>query len=216
MSKKNSELSLPTGVAVFSKGALEFLRPPTQEEWEQIGRYVVASRSCSLRWIADWRRTGRRHFGDEAVAAAEQQLELEYKDLKSASALEALEGRGADAPSDEHAFVAGKMCSDPAEQTRWLDVARAEKLSAVELRRSIEAGRVVRESEPRPPSSSAGYLTLEGISLDFKQWLARVQKDGFPQKWDAERLVRVRELLNPIREVAADVSVKILQGDHAR
>ena len=90
MNTQNTELTLPEGLCTFSRGALVFTRTPTQDEWEQIGRYVHAARGSSLRWMADWRMEGRRHFGDEVVAEAERQLEFEFKDLRAAEALEKL------------------------------------------------------------------------------------------------------------------------------
>ena len=87
---KNTELTLPEGLCAFSRGALYFARTPTQEEWEQIGRYVHAARGSSLRWMADWRREGRRYFGDAVVENAEKQLEFEFRDLKAAEAIETL------------------------------------------------------------------------------------------------------------------------------
>lgn len=209
------ELSLPPDVAVFSRGALEFLRPPTHEEWAQIGRYVVASRTCSLRWIADWRRCGRREFGDEVVEQEERQLEMHFKDLKAAEAIEALEGRGARAASDEHAFVASRLCDSPEEAEAWLQKAEDHDLSALELQRSIKAGKIVLDEDAAPSvnagDKSSGLVTIEGISAQFALWLKKVEEDGFPEQWDARRLNMVRDLLNPVREVAAKVSVLILQ-----
>jgi hypothetical protein len=208
------ELSLPPDVAVFSRGALEFLRPPTQDEWSQIGRYVVASRTCSLRWIADWRRCGRREFGDEIVEQAERQLEIEFKDLKAAESLESLEGRGASAQSDEHAFVASRLCDDASAAEDWLKKSSENNLTALELQRSIKAGKIVRDEEsPRvnADDKSTGIVTIEGIRAQFDLWLKKVEQFGFPDEWDARRLNKVRELLNPMRETALKVSVLVMQ-----
>ena len=211
---KNNELSLPDGVAVFSRGALEFTRTPTSEEWLQIGRYVSASRSCSIRWLSDWRRTGRRNFGDEAVQQAEFQLEMEFKDLKAATAIEALEGSTASAASDEHAFVVAKYCGDSEQAEKWLKISDENDLSAKELKESILFGSVVRLSEKKTLNAndnSTGLVTIEGIAAQFALWRKKVEEDGFPTQWDSRRLEMIRDLLAPIGGVARDVSVLILQ-----
>lgn len=200
MNKQNLELTLPEGLCTFSRGALVFTRTPSQEEWEQIGRYVHAARGSSLRWMADWRMEGRRHFGDEVVAEAERQLEFEFKDLRAAEALEKLDGVHPSAPSDAHAFVAAKLCENSTDAQEWLEKAREENLSPVELQKSIKAGEIVRESAGSAPTGSAGsgVLTLEAIHMDFRRWLSRVADDGFPEEWQEHQLAKVVDLLRPM------------------
>lgn len=200
MNKQNLELTLPEGLCTFSRGALVFTRTPSQEEWEQIGRYVHAARGSSLRWMADWRMEGRRHFGDEVVAEAERQLEFEFKDLRAAEALEKLDGVHPSAPSDAHAFVAAKLCENSTDAQEWLEKAREENLSPVELQKSIKAGEIVRETSGSAPTGSAGsgVLTLEAIHMDFRRWLSRVADDGFPEEWQEHQLVKVVDLLRPM------------------
>jgi len=200
MNKQNRELTLPEGLCTFSRGALVFTRTPTQAEWEQIGRYVHAARGSSLRWMADWRMEGRRHFGDEVVAEAERQLEFEFKDLRAAEALEKLDGVHPSAPSDAHAFVAAKLCENSTDAQEWLEKAREENLSPVELQKSIKAGEIVRETSGSAPTGSAGsgVLTLEAIHMDFRRWLSRVSDDGFPEEWQDHQLAKVVDLLRPM------------------
>jgi hypothetical protein len=200
MNKQNLELTLPEGLCTFSRGALVFTRTPSQEEWEQIGRYVHAARGSSLRWMADWRMEGRRQFGDEVVAEAERQLEFEFKDLRAAEALEKLDGVHPSAPSDAHAFVAAKLCENSTDAQEWLEKAREENLSPVELQKSIKAGEIVRESAGSAPTGSAGsgVLTLEAIHMDFRRWLSRVADDGFPEEWQDHQLAKVVDLLRPM------------------
>ena len=196
---QSTELTLPEGLCTFSRGALVFTRPPSQEEWEQIGRYVHAARGSSLRWMADWRMEGRRQFGDAIVAEAERQLEFEFKDLRAAEALERLDGVHPSAPSDAHAFVAAKLCKDSDDAQEWLEKARTENLSPVELQKSIRAGEIVRDEPTKSTgSASTGILTLEAIHMDFLRWKSRADEDGFPAEWTPQQLEKVRDLLNPM------------------
>jgi hypothetical protein len=194
-----TELTLPEGLCTFSRGALVFTRPPSQEEWEQIGRYVHAARGSSLRWMADWRMEGRRQFGDAIVAEAERQLEFEFKDLRAAEALERLDGVHPSAPSDAHAFVAAKLCKDSDDAQEWLEKARTENLSPVELQKSIRAGEIVRDEPTKSTgSASTGILTLEAIHMDFLRWKSRADEDGFPDNWTPQQLEKIRDLLIPM------------------
>jgi hypothetical protein len=210
---KNTELTLPEGLCAFSRGALYFARTPTQEEWEQIGRYVHAARGSSLRWMADWRREGRRYFGDTVVENAEKQLEFEFRDLKAAEAIEKLDGYHPYAPTDAHAFVAGKLCDSVASAEEWLIKASEQKLTPLELQKSIKAGEIVRESDENKKtgigSGSSGVLTLEAIHMDFIRWNSRVKDDGFPGEWDVRRLGMVADLLEPFLSVRKQAVEKL-------
>ncbi len=213
MNKQNLELTLPEGLCTFSRGALVFTRPPSQDEWEQIGRYVHAARGSSLRWMADWRMEGRRQFGDEVVASAERQLEFEFKDLRAAEALEKLDGVHPSAPSDAHAFVAAKLCENSTSAQEWLEKAREENLSPVELQKSIKAGEIVRETSGSAPtgSSGSGVLTLEAIHMDFLRWNSRVSDDGFPENWEPHQLRKVKDLTAVMAEIHRHASTSLLQ-----
>jgi hypothetical protein len=210
----NTTLTLPEGLCTFSRGALVFTRPPSQEEWEQIGRYVHAARGSSLRWMADWRMEGRRQFGDEVVAQAERQLEFEFKDLRAAEALEKLDGVHPSAPSDAHAFVAAKLCENSYDAQEWLEKARTENLSPLELQKSIKAGEIVREDSSKGGTASAGttgILTLEAIHMDFLRWVKRAEDDGFPVKWEPRRLAKVKSLLADMAGAHRAASTTLIQ-----
>jgi len=211
----NIELSLPSGLVCFSRSGLVFNRTPTFEEWFQLGRYLSAARRHSIRWMADWRLSGRREFGDERVAEAESQLELDFKDLRAAAALEALECR-VPALTDEHHFVVSKAkLASEDDRQQWLDRAEREELSPAELRLSIKAGEVVRMT-PRGGSNlnpEAGVVTIEGTTQKFLMWEREVRAKGFPLKWDTTRLVKVLSLLNPVGNVIAEVIEEIERRD---
>lgn len=223
----NKELTLPEGLCTFSRGALVFNRPPTEHEWEQIGRYVHAARGSSLRWMADWRMEGRRNFGDLTVEQFSRHLQLEFKDLAASEALEALEMRS-ETLSDEHHIALSKTLPDDGlskaraewqeAAQKWLRIAEDEKLTAKELKMSIKAGEVVRDT-PQQESlrlncndRSVGLVTIEGVHMQFNLWLRKVtEDDGFPGEWDARRLGMVRDLLAPIAAIHREVSVKVLE-----
>jgi len=226
MTITSTELTLPEGLCTFSRGALVFTRTPTQEEWEQIGRYVHAARGSSLRWMTDWRMEGRRQFGDAIVAEAEKSLQLEFKDLKAVEALEALESRS-EVLSDEHHIALTKNLPAPEdglEKARiewqqkaheWLQIAELEGLSPRELQKSIKAGEIVRDEPAKAAangSGSTGILTLENIYMDFLRWKSRSDDDGFPGDWTPAALAKVKNLLGPMAQAHSAASLQLLQN----
>jgi hypothetical protein len=219
-------LTLPEGLCTFSRGALVFTRTPTQEEWEQIGRYVHAARGSSLRWMADWRMEGRRNFGDSVVEEFSKHLQLEFKDLAASEALEALESRSEFLSDDHHIALTKALPADGLSKARsewqeaaqhWLRVAEEEGLSPRELQKSIKAGEIVRDSADKKPtgSGSTGILTLEAIHMDFLRWRSRSEDDGFPAEWNSHQLAKVKDLLAPMAEAFRAASTTLLQKGEA-
>lgn len=215
-------LTLPEGLCTFSRGALVFTRVPTQEEWEQIGRYVHAARGSSLRWMADWRMEGRRQFGDDVVEEFSKHLQLEFKDLAASEALEALESRSESLSDDHHIALTKALPADGLSKARsewqeaaqrWLRIAEEEGLSPRELQKSIKAGEIVREADQKKTagSGSTGILTLEAIHMDFLRWRSRSQDDGFPSEWNSHQLAKVKDLLVPMAEAFRAASTSLLQ-----
>lgn len=215
-------LTLPEGLCTFSRGALVFTRVPTQEEWEQIGRYVHAARGSSLRWMADWRMEGRRQFGDDVVEEFSKHLQLEFKDLAASEALEALESRSESLSDDHHIALTKALPADGLSKARsewqeatqrWLRIAEEEGLSPRELQKSIKAGEIIREADQKKPagSGSTGILTLEAIHMDFLRWRSRSDDDGFPAEWNSHQLAKVKDLLVPMAEAFRAVSLTLLQ-----
>jgi hypothetical protein len=222
----NKELTLPEGLCTFSRGALVFNRTPTENEWEQIGRYVHAARGSSLRWMADWRMEGRRHFGDLMVEQFSKHLQLEFKDLAASEALEALEMRS-ETLSDEHHIALSKTLPDDGlskartewqeAAQKWLRIAEEENLTAKELKMSIKAGEIVRDTPEQDQlrlncnDRSVGLVTIEGVHMQFNLWLRKVtEDDGFPGEWDVRRLGMVRDLLAPMAEIRSEIGLMIV------
>ena len=132
---------------------------------------------------------------------------MEFKDLRSAEALESLEMRSEDLSDDHHLALAknldglSKARAEWQEAAqRWLKIAEEEGLSPKELQKSIKAGSIVRETSGSAPtgSSGSGVLTLEAIHMDFRRWLSRVSDDGFPEEWQDHQLAKVGDLLRPM------------------
>jgi hypothetical protein len=224
----NKEITLPTGLCYSDEsGRLIFNRTPTQEEWEQVGRYVWIARKYALCWMADWRSAGRRHFGNLTVEQYSKHLQLEFKDIVACEALEALEMRSENLSVDHHVSLVKTLPDDGLSKARkewqeaaqrWLKIAEEEKLTPKELKKSIAAGAVVRDAPPEEKlrlnanDRSVGLVTIEGVHMQFNLWLKKVREDdGFPTEWDARRLRMVRDLLTPMADIRSEIGVMILE-----
>jgi hypothetical protein len=56
-----------------------------------------------------------------------------------------------------------------------------------------------------PPDKSTGFVSIEGVAQQFKVWQRKVEKDGFPDKWNDEQLRRVLDLHLPAKEACGAV-----------
>jgi hypothetical protein len=75
--------------------------------------------------------------------------------------------------SAEHYFVVARMTMD--QQTKWLAAAEKNSLSALELKRSIEAGRVLTKEEIAELSGKgSGIVNYHGIVNQWGRWSSKV------------------------------------------
>ena len=75
--------------------------------------------------------------------------------------------------SAEHYYVVSRMTMD--QQTKWLAAAEKNALSALELKRSIEAGRVLTKEEIAELSGKgSGIVNYHGIVNQWSRWSSKV------------------------------------------
>lgn len=200
-------LNLPTGMVVFGKTRLEFLREPDWEEWQQLMEYLSHCRHTSLRWIADARMTGRKIFGDSEVEAYISQLQLNFSDLNAAEALEHMETRS-EGLTDAHHQVVANALDDNQDRAKWLKTAEDEGLTPKELKASIAGSRVIKDSEVK--RRTAGVATIEGVRSLFHIWRGQVGEDW--KKWDIDRkqrlLAEIAEICALGEELVEDIAAK--------
>jgi len=209
MSVLMKEVFLPQDVVRFDRSGLQFLRPPSWEEWGQIMLFLGATRVASLRWMADARLRGRREFGDEAVIGFEEQMDLDSPDLKAAMALEALECRS-DSLTDQHLFVLASRVHSDEDRQSWMDIARKEGLSPRELQASIAAHRVIRSGEAE--KRAGGMATIEGVRGLFDLWAHQVPEATW-KGWDEGRRKALLEEILPIIEMGDWVRASLGEGE---
>ena len=143
----------------------------THWEWKNLLASLQAVKHAYHCSLADVISYGRIHYGDTIVADDLTQLEFDLSDVTKSEAIGLLdfEFRDKHQLSSEHYFVLSKV--DEPERTRWAKIAAKEKLTSLELKRSIEAGHVTRMAELQANSGQgSGINTIQGVAFRMQQW----------------------------------------------
>jgi hypothetical protein len=110
--------------------------------------------------------------------------------------------------SEEHYFVVSKLSL--ADQTKWLDAAIKHGLNALEMKRSIEAGRILKRDEINDLSGrGSGIINYHGIVNQWDRWANKIGGVTGMTEWPIETLRRWREEVDSVAEMIAKVD-KIL------
>jgi hypothetical protein len=155
--------------------------PPDMEigEWRQTLAMLKAVKNGYHMALADTISYGKANYGEEAVAQAVVQLEFTQADFNHANDITHIPiglRENNDGLTSEHFHVVGNTFGDDeVKQKQWLEAASKEKLSARELRRSIEVGTVVRDDPKRTGRESAGIVTIQSIMSSFTRWERQIQ-----------------------------------------
>jgi hypothetical protein len=104
--------------------------------------------------------------------------------------------------TDEHYFVvSGMSLSD---QTHWLKAALVHKLSGFELKRSIEAGKILKKKDLEALSGrGSGIPNYQAAILDWKRWTSQIGGSENLTTWPTDSLKKFLNDVGPIRETIA-------------
>ncbi len=104
--------------------------------------------------------------------------------------------------TDEHYFVVSSI--SPSEQTRWLKAALDHKLSGFELKRSIEAGKILKKKDLEALSGrGSGIPNYQAAILDWKRWTSQIGGSENLATWPTDSLKKFLNDVGPIRETIA-------------
>ncbi|HEX5608544.1 MAG TPA: hypothetical protein VFX45_00470 [Solirubrobacterales bacterium] len=126
--------------------------------WVRAGQRLGAMTRCSQWWLGDWIRYGTARWGEKYKEASR----ITGYDVQSLRNIAYVAGsidvsrRRDDLTWSHHAEVSSL---EPGEQSRWLDLAAAEKMSVSDLRIELRA---VRRAENRSPSRSGAAKKTVG------------------------------------------------------
>ncbi len=206
-----SELIQPDpGAITITKKGLEFQREITKEQWVDALAFFKGVHETYHLAVADLIRHGQEQFGEEAVAEALEQLEFPQIDFKRSLAISRVPiglRQNEDGLTAEHFYVVGNVFEEEPTQRRWLKLASENKLTARELRRSIEAGKLVKDNASRTGRGSAGFVTIENVMNQFQAWEKQVGGDEhIASSWSREAKEQFLEETAEIARVRAVVS----------
>jgi len=121
---------------------------------------------------ADIVNIGRNLHGDAFVDGVLEQLEFPLHDAHRAAAIAKIPW---DARTDklgaEHYEAVGAAELKPEERRAWLETATEQDLTGLELKRSIEAGKVIHAaSTETSKGSGSGIVTISFVLLHWHRW----------------------------------------------
>lgn len=179
-------------------------------EWREVLGCLNRIKHSYLSTLADVTTYGRREFGDERVQDAIEQLEFDLSDAVKAAAIGTLpmEMRRANKLNSEHAFLLSSL--DDAERDRWAQLTFENELNPLELKRSIEAGRIVRQKELLEAAGhGAGINTIQGAAFGVRRWETQMGGREKILALPAGDRSKLLDVLRPIIEIAAAIEASL-------
>ena len=205
------QLALTTGLAPGAKlregrivscnsVGLVFHGEMTLEQWQQLLALFRRIRNQFHFALADMIAYGRENFGEQQVAETLEQLEFDIQDTLRGAAISTLpHGSRRETLTSEHHYVAAKADLSTASRAGWLKTAEKEKLTALELQHSIEAGQVVKANTSLAGRGrGTGIATIEGVLFMYKQWERQVSETDPIEDWEPERKRRFLDEVAPL------------------
>lgn len=183
----------------FGESTLQIPETTTRTQWREIGFLLARASRASTRWVAAWRRFGLSKFGEAVVEHESGQLQFPQLVEAQAKQLSLLPLPVFDSMiSPQHAKVLfEELGENPVSMESWARKAIEENLTAGELRVSIDAGKVIRNSEESP-------VTMKAISSPyvvrsyFDKWAAATLKERPLEEWSVEDLKVLLDEFRPI------------------
>jgi hypothetical protein len=213
-----SSLSLTNGQNIkFTPQGITITGDMTLPQWTEFLHAIRSVNSAYHCALADAINYGREHFGDDAVAVAVEQVEFDLADVAKASNIGTLplSFRQKYHLSSEHYFVLSRI-EDPAMQDTWAATAIKHGLTALELKRSIEAGSVVRAKQIGNVSGQgSGFNTIQGICFRLQQWEKSMGGVANIAKLTADELRQLADMLTPTLELVQAIADAIEEKEPA-
>lgn len=179
---------------------LRFVGKMTWDQWYDLLRSAKLFKECGDFIYADIIGHGRREFGDALVAEAIEQLQFDWQDTLRAYAIgQILFDFRSEKLSSEHYYVLGSAITDEKERMRWAAIAEKHELSALELKKSIEAGKVVRQEDVNSSSGrGAGIANMQALRFWFGRWEKQAGGHEAILKWPSEQKRKWLDEVKPI------------------
>jgi hypothetical protein len=164
----NGFISLVVGKGLVVRGELSF------EEWREAHYGLFKLTKIGKLCLADSINFAKAKFGEVMVDEALHQMEFPWIDAKKAELVDQRrlpwQAREFDL-EEEHFFAVGQANLRPEESAKWLEIAAEEKLTPLELKRSIEVGKTIHNEDTQSgKGKNSGIVTIYAVRALFLQW----------------------------------------------
>lgn len=207
-----TSLSLVTGQNIqCSPHGLKIEGDMTYDQWTDLLRTIHSVKSAFHCVLADHINYGRDHFGIAKVALALEQAEFDLADVTKADSIGqlTLDFREKHKLNSEHYFVLSKIEVDR-ERERWAAIAERENLSPLELKRSIEAGKILHTKQIAASSGQgSGINTIQGVVFKMQQWEREMGGPEHIAQLPIDERKTLLDLLTPMISLAATIEQSI-------
>lgn len=184
--------------ARWTPTGLDIPETTTLDNVKEILRAFKAFETTGTLALADLLNFVRQRGWEKEVEQYMAQLEFDLSSVRKAQAVNEVP-RALRNPklNSEHYWVVSNLERD--EQTRWLATAVKHNLTGFELKRSIEAGKVMKKQEIEMISGQgSGILNYQGILTDWKRWANKIGGPEGILAWPAHVQDRWLEDTRPI------------------
>lgn len=199
-----------SSITVTEHGAV-INRNLSLEEWQNAMKEIRRVKHAYHAVLADLTGYGTEHFGEQTVADAMEQMEFDLDDSNKAAAISnlSLSFRTLYSLNSEHAFILSAIKDDD-EREEWAKKCKEHNLTALELKRSIQAGKIMRKEDlAKASGQGAGVPTVQAVRFQFERWCRAVgDKEKILNLPKPERR-QLLTTLEPIIELAAEVQLSL-------
>lgn len=191
---------------------IRFVGKPSYEQWMDVGRFLKNAGHAWDFWYADFIAGGRTLFGDEKVTEALTQLEFDMLDTARAYAIgqTLLDFRSPQLTSEHYYVLGSAIPGDDKGRERWARIAEKENLTALELKKSIEAGKIIRQDNVNAESGrGAGIANMQGLKFWFERWEKQAGGHDAILQWPVERKRQWLDEMKPLTELARELEATL-------
>lgn len=194
--------------ARWTPTGLDIPETTTLENVKEILRAFKAFETTGALALADLLNFVKQQGWEKEVEQYMAQLEFDLSSVRRALAVNEVP-RALRNPklNSEHYWVVSSMEKD--DQTKWLEKAVKHSLTGFELKRSIEAGKVLKKDQIEMLSGQgSGIVNYHGIISEWKRWEKKVGADTGILSWPAHVQDRWLEDTRPI----VDLRERVIAG----
>lgn len=201
----------PGGRMDLTERGLSLNTPLTPHLLTESLRRLASTRTMFHYGLGDLMKAGRDQLGQAAVDEAMTEVGINHADALRAGAVEAIpqEKRRQDVTSDHYLVVEQAGLTDRAAEA-WIAKAAAHHLSPLNLRRSIQAGRIISSNDVAVQSGrNSGVDTIENVLFWFERWHNKIRKADPISEWTSENKRRLMRILQPIIDLYQSVEASL-------